>query len=140
MICYSLLGQKQRVKKAFILESQWGDCAGTRETITKPCSHCSGTGKARKRSSIKVDIPKGVQEGDVIKVKGKGNAGEFGGTPGDLHVEIKVRFPPLFPLAILPDSVCLLLRSQNIPCSAERIETSILISCWIYPKPSWEVQ
>lgn len=89
-------GTKQRVKKAFILESQCGDCAGTGETITKPCSHCSGTGKARKRSSIKVDIPKGVQEGDVIKVKGKGNAGEFGGTPGDLHVEIKVAEHPVF--------------------------------------------
>ena len=73
------------------METQCGNCGGTGETIVRPCSNCSGTGKLRGRVSLQVDIPRGVDEGDVIKIKGKGNAGEHGGTPGDLHLEIKVR-------------------------------------------------
>jgi len=65
-------------------------CQGKGKTIKEPCTTCGGDGRVKKRKSIKVSIPAGINEGQQIRVPGKGEAGENGGPPGDLYVVVRV--------------------------------------------------
>ena len=64
-------------------------CGGTGKTISKPCSRCHGTGLERKRETVKVRIPAGVEDGMQITVRGEGHAAQNGGVNGDLLVVIR---------------------------------------------------
>jgi molecular chaperone DnaJ len=66
-------------------------CSGTGEINTHPCPSCEGMGTNRIGDKIEVKIPPGVNDGDRIRITGKGEAGVRGGLPGDLYVEIRVR-------------------------------------------------
>jgi len=55
------------------------------------CHVCRGTGRIRKRTSTVVNIPAGVEDGAVIRIPRKGNAGMNGGDYGDLYVHVRVR-------------------------------------------------
>ncbi|MBU0952578.1 MAG: molecular chaperone DnaJ [Elusimicrobia bacterium] len=66
-------------------------CHGEGEIIEIPCGDCKGRGKVRKSEQITVKIPKGVDNGTSIRVRGKGEAGERGGPGGDLYVSIRVQ-------------------------------------------------
>lgn len=72
------------------------DCHGKGKTIDTPCHKCSGTGHVRKPSTIGINIPAGIDDGQVITIRGKGNAGSNGGPAGDLQVQVSVRPHPLF--------------------------------------------
>lgn len=71
-------------------------CHGTGEIIQHPCSECNGRGKVKKSVNITVKIPKGVDTGTHIRVKGKGEAGERGGPSGDLYILVRVQPHPDF--------------------------------------------
>jgi molecular chaperone DnaJ len=71
-------------------------CHGTGEIIKNPCRDCSGTGHVRKKRSIKIRIPAGIDEGQTISLRGEGNAGRNGGPAGDLLVTVSVRPHPFF--------------------------------------------
>lgn len=71
-------------------------CRGAGEVIQSPCPTCKGTGRERKRHLVKVRIPIGIESGYRLRVAGAGNAGNKGGTPGDLYVFITVEPHPLF--------------------------------------------
>lgn len=71
-------------------------CRGRGKIIETPCRTCSGTGQVRREKTIGVNIPAGIDEGQVISVRGCGNAGANGGPAGDLQVEISVRPHPIF--------------------------------------------
>ena len=64
--------------------------------IPKPCNECRGQGLARQVREIKVRIPKGVDTGAKIQMRGEGEAGVNGGPPGDLFVIIHVAPHDLF--------------------------------------------
>lgn len=66
-------------------------CGGTGEIIEKPCTQCGGSGKIRKTVTISVNIPAGVDDGNVITLRGQGEAGSHGGPAGDLYVVVRVR-------------------------------------------------
>ena len=66
-------------------------CHGEGEIIEIPCGDCKGRGKLRKSEQITVKIPKGVDNGTSIRVRGKGEAGERGGPAGDLYVSIRIQ-------------------------------------------------
>ena len=66
-------------------------CYGTGEIVEKPCTKCGGSGKARKNITISVNIPAGVDDGNVITLRGQGEAGSNGGPAGDLYVVVRVR-------------------------------------------------
>ncbi len=51
-------------------------CNGTGEVIESPCSKCHGTGNTRKVKTIEVDIPAGIDDGQMIKLSGQGEVGE----------------------------------------------------------------
>lgn len=66
-------------------------CQGQGKVPEKVCTECHGTGRMRKTEKIKVKIPAGIDDGAVIRLTGKGEAGVKGGNHGDLYVHIKVK-------------------------------------------------
>jgi len=64
--------------------------------IEYPCGTCRGTGVERRAREVKVRIPAGVQDGQRIRLKGRGTPGRNGGPPGDLFVQCIVSAHPLF--------------------------------------------
>lgn len=71
-------------------------CHGTGKFIKDPCQHCHGTGKVRVERDIKVNIPKGVDTGNRLRIANGGQAGERGGAAGDLYVYINIKHHPIF--------------------------------------------
>ncbi|MGI6552096.1 MAG: molecular chaperone DnaJ [Bacillota bacterium] len=66
-------------------------CQGTGKVVTTPCRTCQGRGKVRRNRTIHLHIPAGVDTGSRLRVAGEGEAGSYGGPPGDLYVFIQVR-------------------------------------------------
>lgn len=66
-------------------------CGGEGKSYETPCSQCSGQGKVRKPKRIEVTIPGGIDDGQVLRISGKGDAGELGGPAGDLHIVVRVK-------------------------------------------------
>lgn len=71
-------------------------CHGTGKIIKNPCSHCHGEGKIRVERDIKVNIPKGVDNGTRLRIANGGQPGERGGASGDLYVYIRIKQHPIF--------------------------------------------
>ena len=71
-------------------------CSGSGVTIENPCNECRGEGRKRISDTIKIDIPPGVDDGNRLCSRGRGDAGSLGGPPGDLYVEISVKDHKLF--------------------------------------------
>ena len=71
-------------------------CHGTGKIIKNPCPHCHGNGKVRVERDIKVNIPKGVDNGTRLRIANGGQAGTRGGAAGDLYVYINVKPHPTF--------------------------------------------
>ena len=67
------------------------DCRGTGKKIRKVCPHCRGKGYNTNRSRITVNIPAGINDGQSIRVAGKGERGQNGGPNGDLYLRVNVR-------------------------------------------------
>jgi molecular chaperone DnaJ len=72
-----------------IQESVCPVCRGEGAVMTDPCSACSGSGLESTETTVTVDIPAGVSEGNYINVPEKGDAGRNAGSPGDLIVLIQ---------------------------------------------------
>jgi molecular chaperone DnaJ len=71
-------------------------CGGRGKLIEKPCHICRGRGIARKKQTVEITLPPGIEDGDRLRVPGLGNAGESGAPPGDLYVEIAIKKHPTF--------------------------------------------
>lgn len=71
-------------------------CGGTGRVIEHPCKVCNGTGSTRKQRTIEVNIPAGVDNDQILNVRGQGDAGRNGGPAGDLQVYVNVRPHPIF--------------------------------------------
>ncbi|HEX3705733.1 MAG TPA: molecular chaperone DnaJ [Mycobacteriales bacterium] len=66
------------------------DCRGRGLLVDDPCATCGGSGEAITTRTLRARIPAGVADGQKIRLKGKGEAGERGGPPGDLLVTVRV--------------------------------------------------
>ncbi|MCQ2407923.1 MAG: molecular chaperone DnaJ [Oscillospiraceae bacterium] len=71
-------------------------CGGKGKIIKSPCQKCRGVGRVRMTKSINVDIPAGIDDGQMIRVSGMGDAGVNGGPSGNLIVGVNVKAHPLF--------------------------------------------
>ncbi len=71
-------------------------CAGDGRVAEQPCHVCDGRGRTVERAKVSVEVPAGIADGQRIRVSGRGHAGERGGPPGDLYVQIHVREDPRF--------------------------------------------
>ena len=91
-------GQVRKVQNTFLGQMQTvttcPTCSGEGSTITAKCSPCKGQGVLYGEETVTVDIPAGVQEGMQLSVTGRGNAGERGGSAGDLIVLIEEEAHP----------------------------------------------
>ncbi len=72
------------------------DCKGTGKIIRDKCTECHGSGYISSRKKIKVSIPAGIDNGQSVRIRGKGEPGTNGGPRGDLLVEIDVSRHPIF--------------------------------------------
>ena len=72
------------------------ECRGRGLILDDPCDVCHGSGRAQSHTTMQVRIPAGVTDGQKIRIKGKGSAGENGGSAGDLYVVVHVRPHPVF--------------------------------------------
>lgn len=72
------------------------DCRGTGKIIKERCTDCRGEGFVTVRKKIEVDIPAGIDNGQSIRIRGKGEPGVRGGERGDLLVEVGVSTHPTF--------------------------------------------
>ena len=72
------------------------DCSGTGKIIKEKCPDCSGTGFISSRKKIQVSIPAGIDNGQSIRIRDKGEPGTNGGPRGDLLVEVVVQRHPIF--------------------------------------------
>ena len=93
-------GQVQRVVNSFLGQtvtySTCQQCGGEGKIISNPCRSCGGTGLVRKRETIKVKIPAGVEAGMQLTIQGEGHAAKNNGINGDLLVVIEEQAHPEF--------------------------------------------
>ncbi|MEJ5258207.1 MAG: molecular chaperone DnaJ [Fervidobacterium sp.] len=75
----------------FINQHTCDACGGTGSIPGETCHVCRGSGRIKKRTTAVVNIPSGVEDGSVLRIPRKGNAGSYGGEYGDLYVHIRVR-------------------------------------------------
>ena len=85
----SLFGTMQNVQTC-------PDCHGTGKIVKDKCPGCSGSGYVSSRKKIKVTIPAGIDNGQSIRIREKGEPGTNGGPRGDLLVEVVVARHPVF--------------------------------------------
>ena len=85
----SLFGMVQNVREC-------PDCRGTGKIIREKCPDCRGTGYVSSRKRIKVNIPAGIDNGQSVRTRDKGEPGINGGPRGDLLVEVVVSPHPVF--------------------------------------------
>ena len=85
----SLFGMMQNVQTC-------PDCHGTGKIIREKCPDCGGTGYTSSRKKIKVTIPAGIDNGQSVRIREKGEPGMNGGPRGDLLVEVTVSRHPIF--------------------------------------------
>lgn len=72
------------------------DCNGTGKIIKEKCPDCYGTGYIASKKKISVTVPAGIDNGQSIRIRGKGEPGVNGGPRGDLLVEVIVARHPIF--------------------------------------------
>lgn len=73
----------------FVSVTTCSACGGEGRIIKDRCTNCHGEGRVQGETTIKVNVPAGVAEGNYIPLQGQGNAGQRGGEPGDLIVVIE---------------------------------------------------
>jgi molecular chaperone DnaJ len=76
--------------------AQCPDCGGSGKIIDKPCKTCHGAGMLQKTRRIEVTIPRGVENGQFLRIAGEGEPGENRGPPGDLYVVVHVKKHEVF--------------------------------------------
>lgn len=71
-------------------ESRCGQCFGSGQVPDKKCEDCQGTGVRKKEQEIEVSIPPGIEDGEMVRLSGMGEATP-GGSSGDLYIKVHVR-------------------------------------------------
>jgi molecular chaperone DnaJ len=89
-------GQVRQTQGFFSITQTCYQCSGSGKVISSPCKNCNGTGLKKKKRTITVKIPAGVESGSRLKIAGEGEQGPNSGPSGDLYVLIHVRKHEMF--------------------------------------------
>ncbi|MEE9342821.1 MAG: molecular chaperone DnaJ [Gammaproteobacteria bacterium] len=89
-------GQVRMQQGFFSVQQTCPNCSGTGSIVSNPCKDCQGAGRLKKQKTLSVKVPAGVDTGDRIRLANEGEAGENGGPPGDLYVQIQVKEHAIF--------------------------------------------
>lgn len=87
---------RQSLFGTFISSNTCPTCKGRGEVITEPCRKCKGAGRGCMTEILELELPPGVDRGDSLRLRGKGEGGLNGGPAGDLFVVIDVEPHPVF--------------------------------------------
>jgi len=71
-------------------------CSGSGTIIKDPCTSCHGRGRKSRKKKLKINVPAGINRGEMLTLRGEGEPGTKGGPPGDLYIEISVREHSVF--------------------------------------------
>jgi len=71
-------------------------CRGEGKVVRDPCATCRGQGRIRASKTLQVTVPKGIDDGQQIRLSEKGEVGEKGAKPGDLYISVQVAAHKLF--------------------------------------------
>ncbi len=88
--------RRQTPMGVFATSAPCSACGGRGRIIHQPCPDCRGAGAVRKRRTIEVSVPAGIDNGQTISLRGQGSCGRNGGPNGDLLVTIMVRPHEIF--------------------------------------------
>ncbi|MFH0900907.1 MAG: molecular chaperone DnaJ [Pseudomonadota bacterium] len=75
----------------FMIETGCPSCRGKGVVVRDPCRYCSGSGVQAKRETLTVNVPPGIDDGQMLRIGGKGEIPSGGGIPGNLYVTLRVR-------------------------------------------------
>lgn len=89
-------GQVRFQQGLFQIAKTCGSCNGEGKINRNPCGDCRGAGRKRSMREIKVKVPAGVDNGSRLKLRSEGEAGQRGGTSGDLYVVLSVHEHEIF--------------------------------------------
>jgi molecular chaperone DnaJ len=84
------VGQVRAQQGFFTIQQTCPTCSGKGTVISNPCSKCYGSGAMDINKEISVSVPAGVDNGDRVRLAGKGEAGINQGPPGDLFIRINL--------------------------------------------------
>ncbi|MGC2195727.1 MAG: molecular chaperone DnaJ [Terriglobales bacterium] len=84
-------GQVRYQQGFFSMARTCPTCQGSGSVITDPCLKCKGEGRVLRQRTVEAKVPPGVEDGTRIRFSGYGEAGAFGGPPGDLYVVLHVK-------------------------------------------------
>jgi molecular chaperone DnaJ len=90
------VGQVRMQQGFFSIQQTCPRCHGRGTVIEDPCPACHGQGRVEEHKTLSVKVPPGVDTGDRIRLAGEGEAGEMGGPPGDLYVQVTVKPHEIF--------------------------------------------
>ncbi|MCA9709315.1 MAG: molecular chaperone DnaJ [Myxococcales bacterium] len=89
-------GQVVHRQGFFTLQTTCPVCRGEGRMITDPCRDCGGTGMVQRETTLTVNVPPGVDDGQTLRIQGRGQAGPQGGPPGNLYVVLRLKPDPRF--------------------------------------------
>ncbi|MFQ5559038.1 MAG: molecular chaperone DnaJ [Nitrospinota bacterium] len=89
-------GQVTRSQGFFSVSTTCPGCRGEGRKIKDPCHSCGGSGVAKKKKTLSVKIPAGVETGSTLRLKSEGEIGKRGGPRGDLYVVTQVKEHKVF--------------------------------------------
>lgn len=81
---------RQSIMGAFTTVRECSTCRGIGQIPKERCPHCAGAGVSRTQEEITIKVPGGIQNGEVIRMTGRGEALPNGGQPGDLYIKVHV--------------------------------------------------
>lgn len=90
------VGQVISSRGFFQIQQTCPDCNGSGEVISDPCKVCSGTGRTKERTKLRVKIPAGIEDGSRLRSSGNGDYGAKGGPAGDLYIVVQIRQHDIF--------------------------------------------
>jgi molecular chaperone DnaJ len=111
---------RQTILGSIAQERICGACHGDGSIPAQPCLTCSGQGRVRARESLMIDVPAGINDGQIIRLTAQGDVGRRGGQPGDVLLtivvepsntfvrdgaDVKTRIEVEYPQLVLGDSV-----------------------------------
>ncbi|MBU3925391.1 molecular chaperone DnaJ [Patescibacteria group bacterium] len=82
---------RRTILGSFTQVSACPDCGGEGKTVEKKCKACGGDGRVKETAPIKLNIPKGVEDGMTLTLQGAGEAGPKGGVSGDLYINVHIK-------------------------------------------------
>lgn len=89
-------GQLTQSQGVFAIRQACPACGGRGQVVTDPCQDCGGTGAQHRARRVKVRVPAGIDDGQLVRLASRGEPGRNGGPPGDLFVVVRVEPHPTF--------------------------------------------